>query len=251
MKISTLWKSAALAGLACGALSSVGFAITRHTPAPVLDAPEPPQAVKPVVGIVTPAAGSWNPLGLVNVEGFPFDGTPGSSIKKPPLGPTSKTFFQSGLYTAPDLPLGNFMHLEYTPTTNVKTKQPGGQAHYHEFYEWGYTLKGDSVMFEPVAPFQKSSVLYHKKEGGWLDRPPYSLHSGGYETGGLGDQLPYSLIIFEEGDGHLDFVGPKPGEPGKYRSRNGEGPPPNVVGDWRKVKSFSRPWFIDTVSQGD
>ena len=244
-------RCAALVGIAFGAIGGVSAAITQHTPAPPIDAPEPPQVTKPIVGIITPMPGSWNQLGIVNVATFPFDGTPTSALRKLALGPTTKTFFQSGLSAGPDLPLGNFMHLEYTPTTNVKTKAPGGHPHYHEFYEWGYTLKGDSVMFEPVSPFQKSSVMFHKKEGGWLDRPPYSLHSGGYETGGLRDQLPYELLIYEEGDGQVIGVGPKPGEPGNYRGRDGKGPPPGIVGDWRKVKKFNRPGLLDSVEALD
>jgi hypothetical protein len=63
--------------------------------------------------------------------------------------------------------------------------------------------------------------------------------------------LPYELLIFEEGDGQVIGVGSKPGEPGSYRSRNGQGPPPGITGDWRQVKQFARPALLDTVGSSD
>jgi hypothetical protein len=246
------WRGAALTGIALCVLGAADAAPIQHTPAAAIDAPEPPQISKPVIGTLTPAPGVWGQIEMVNVAAYPFDGTPLSVVKKPPLGPTSKTFFRSpAAGPASDLPVGQFIRMEYTPTTDTKLGPPGRPPHYHEFYEWGYTLKGDSIMPEPVSPFQKNGMLYRKTQGGWLSRPPYSLHSGSWATGGMRNQLPYDLIIFEEGDGHVINVGQKPGEPGDYRGRDGKGPPPGVTGDWRKVKQFARPWLVDTTRDLD
>ncbi|MEO7775153.1 MAG: hypothetical protein ABIT36_02495 [Steroidobacteraceae bacterium] len=253
MKMYSFWRGAALSGLALGAMGAVASfaAVIQHTPAPALDAPEPPLVTKPVIGTITPGTG-WAPIALVNVAAFPFDGRPGSALKKAPLGPTSKTIFQSPKNQGTDLPEGQLIRMEYTPTANNNPPRlDGGGTHYHEFFEWGYTLKGDSVMPEPVSPFQKSGLLYRKLQGGWLSRPPYSLHGGGGVASFLRNQLPYDLLIFEEGDGHVINVGDKRGEPGSYRGRDGKGAPPGTVGDYRKVKQFTRPWLIDTVRDMD
>lgn len=244
-----MWKSCwhgTFKGLALAALlggSSIAAAV---------DAPEPPTRTKPIIGTITPNPNSWGEIGFVYVRTYPFDGTPGSALKKPPLGPTSKTIFQSP-EAGPDseLPVGQLIHLEYMPTFNSKMPEPGKVSHYHEFWEWGYTLKGDSIMPEPVHPLQKNGMYYRKKEGGWLTRPPYSLHGGSWVTGAMRNQLPYNLIIFEEGDGHVINVGEKEGEPGSYRARDGGTPPPGTVGDWRKVERFARPWLLDSTRDVD
>lgn len=213
--------------------------------------PEPPIMTKPVIGTLTPKPDAWGQISFVNVRTYPFDGKPGSSIEKPPLGPTSKTIFQSPeAGPGSKLPVGQLIHLQYLPTFKSEMPPPGIKPHYHEFWEWGYTLKGDAVMPEPVSPYQKNGMLYRKKEGGWLTRPPYSLHGGSWVTGGLRNQLPYDLIIFEEGDGHVINVG-LPGAPGSYRSRDGGPPPPGTVGDWTKVKRFQRPWLLDATRDVD
>jgi hypothetical protein len=237
-----------------GALTGVALATALAAPhmANALDTPEPPARTKPIIGTITPDAKKWGEISFVYVPGFPYDGTPGSALKRPPLGPTSKTIFQSP-EAGPDseLPVGQLIHLVYNPQFDNRTPPPGSVSHYHEFWEWGYTLKGDSIMPEPVSPFQKQGMYYRKKEGGWLTRPPYSLHGGTWEKGGMRNQLPYHLIIFEEGDGHVINVGKKPGEEGSYRGRDGKGPPPGTVGDWRKVERFTRPWLLDATRDVD
>ncbi|MFO7305424.1 MAG: hypothetical protein C0P74_007900 [Gammaproteobacteria bacterium] len=237
------WK-ATMAGLA------TAVALSASSVAVALDTPEPPPRKTPIIGTITPDPNKWGQIEFVYVREYPFDGTPESAIKKPPLGPTSKTIFQSPEGT-PELPVGQLIHLEYRPTFDSKLPELGRVSHYHEFWEWGYTLKGDSIMPEPVHPLQKNGMYYRKKEGGWLTRPPYSLHSGSWVTGAMRNQLPYNLIIFEEGDGHVIDVGTKEGEPGKYRGRDGKGPPPGTVGDWRKVERFTRPWLVDSVRDLD
>lgn len=214
-------------------------------------APAPPPTTQPIIGTITPDPNGWGQIGFVHVPSFPFDGTEGSSIEKPPLGPTSKTIFQSP-EAGPDskLPVGQLIHLEYQPTFTSEMPPAGGVSHYHEFYEWGYTLSGDSIMPEPVHPDQMNGMYYRKKEGGWLTRPPYSLHGGTLGIGGARNQLPYGLIIFEEGDGHVINVG-RNGEPGSYRSRDGGPPPPGVDGDYRNVEQFTRPWLLDSVRDVD
>ncbi len=213
--------------------------------------PAPPVVTKPVIGTITPDPKSWGKIEFVNVNTFPFDGTESSAIAKPPLGPTSKTIFQSP-EAGPDseLPVGQLIHLEYLPTFNSELPPPGLPSHFHHFHEWGYTIKGDSIMPEPVSPYQKNGMYYRKKEGGWLSRPPYSLHGGTWTTGAMRNQLPYNLIIFEEGDGHVVNVGEN-GEIGNYRSRDGKPPANPADGDWRNVKKFTRPWLVDSVRDLD
>jgi len=245
MTWKTCWK-ATLTGLAIAA--ALGTANVMAA----LDTPEPPPRTKPIIGTITPDPNAWGEVEFVYVRKYPFDGTPGSAIKKPPLGPTSKTIFQSP-EAGPDseLPVGQLIHLEYRPTFDSNLPKLGAVPHYHEFWEWGYTLKGDSIMPEPVHPLQKNGMYYRKKEGGWLTRPPYSLHGGTWATGAMRNQLPYNLIIFEEGDGHVINVGEEEGAPGSYRSRDGKGPPPGTVGDWRKVERFTRPWLLDATRDVD
>ena len=254
MMTNRKWRCAALIGLNLGALG-VGqclAATSAATPVPTVNVPPPPANTKPIIGTITPKAGSWGEIGFVNVNAYPFDATQGSSIPKAPLGPTSKTFFQSpAAGPGSSLPVGQFIHLQYLPTFNSKLPPPGTPPHYHTFYEWGYTLKGDSIMAEPVSPFQRNGMLYRKTQGGWLSRPPYSLHSGSWATGGMRNQLPYDLIIFEEGDGHVITVGQKPGEPGNYRGRDGKPPVDPDAADWRKVKQFTRPWLLDSTRDVD
>jgi|GEM_PF-1002229 len=209
-------------------------------------APYPPPKTTPIIGTIVPEAGEWGKIEFVNVLEFPYDGTEASAIPRPPLGPTSKTIFQSP-EAGPDspLPVGQLIHLVYQPTFTTDMPPANGVSHYHEFWEWGYTLKGDSVMPEPVHPDQRNGMLYRKREGGWLTRPPFSLHGGSWATGGLRNQLPYHLIIFEEGDGHVINVG-HDGEPGSFRGRDGNTPPPGLDADYRNVEEFSRPWLIDS-----
>ena len=213
--------------------------------------PAPPAVTKPVIGTIIPDPKGWGKIEFVNVNTFPFDGTEESAIKKPPLGPTSKTIFQSPeAGPESELPVGQLIHLEYLPTFNSNIPPQGMPPHYHRFWEWGYTLKGDSIMPEPVSPSQKNGMFYRKKEGGWLTRPPFSLHGGSWVTGGMRNQLPYNLIIFEEGDGHVIGIGEK-GEIGHYRGRDGKPPANPADGDWRLVKRFTRPWLVDSLRDLD
>lgn len=238
--MTRLWLRSAASGLLFAMVSCVSLAATDTTPAP-------PVVTKPIIGTIIPDLARWGVIEFVNVETFPFDGTPSSVVKRPPLGPTSKTLFQSP-EAGPDseLPVGQLIHLEYQPTFNTKTQPPAMPPHFHHFYEWGYTLKGDSIMPEPVSPHHKNGMFYRKKEGGWLSRPPYSLHGGSWATGAMRNQLPYELIIFEEGDGHVINIAEN-GQKGTYRGRDGKQPADPAYGDWRTVKQFTRPWLVDSV----
>lgn len=234
---------------ACLASALVTFAVIA--PAIGQTPPEPPRATKPIIGTIEPKGEGWRQVEFAYVRTFPFDGRPGSSVARAPLGPTSKTIFRSP-EGGPDskLPVGQLIHLEYLPTFTSRIPPAGRVAHYHEFWEWGYTLKGDSIMPEPVSPNQTNGMFYRKKEGGWLTRPPYSLHGGSWTTGSARNQLPYNLIIFEEGDGHVINAAPR-GEPGTYRSRDDGPPPAGTVGDYRQVKQFTRPWLVDSINDLD
>jgi hypothetical protein len=192
-------------------------------------AAEPPAITKPIIGVVTPATSGWVPLAVVDVDKFPLDVHPRYHAK-------SKTFF-----TGPKA--GFLVYTIFPPTWNTDMPLGGTPPHFHYYHEWGYTLKGDFVLPEPVSPYQKNGMLSHKHEGGWLSRPPYSLHGGSWETGGMRAQFPYHLLIFEEGDGSLVTVGPngdhiKPDFPGEK--------PDPYLPDWKAVKTFTRPWLVDT-----
>lgn len=240
-----------IAAVACG---GIGVAMAaKPAPAPV-GTPEPPVSMKPIRGTIVADPATWGKVEFVNVRTYPFDGRPGSALKKPPLGPTSKTIFQSPeVPLDSELPVGQLIHLQYLPTFSSKMPPPGMPPHYHTFWEWGYTLKGDAIMPEPVSPLNRNGMLYRKKEGGWLTRPPYSLHGGSGTTSAGRNQLPYDLVIFEEGDGHVINAGGFGGATVNYRGRDGKGPPSGNPddADYRKVKGFARPWLLDATRDVD
>jgi hypothetical protein len=191
---------------------------------------EPPALTAPIVGTVNAATSGWVPVQVVDVNNFPLDAHPRYHAK-------SKTFF-----VGPNGE-GFLVHVIFPPTFNTKMPPAGTWPHYHYYHEWGYTLKGDFVLGEPVTPEQKNGMVSHKHEGGWLSRPAYSLHGGSPEEGGIRAQFPYDLLIFEEGDGSLVQTGPggdhiKPDFPGEK--------PNPYLPDWKKVKNFTRPWLVDT-----
>lgn len=174
----------------------------------------------------------WAPLQIVDVQALPWDEQPRFKVN-------SKTFFR-----APNK--GTFIYAQWFPTWNTELSPRGGglASHYHLWNEWAYMLKGDLVVQEPVSPYQRNGTMYRYVEGTWLDRPAYTLHGGGWATGGLRSQNPVTLIIFEEGDGSVVTVGPggdhyKPDFPDK---------PVPYEPDWRAVKQFARPWIVHSGS---
>lgn len=192
--------------------------------------PEDVFADEPIVAAAQPATG-WASLAIVNIEAFPWD-------KPARFGARTKTIFKG-----PEV--GQLVYSIFPPTWNAEMPKKGILGnHYHPYWEWGYTLKGDSTLAEPVSPYQKNGMLYRKREGGWLTRPPYSMHGGVWETGGKRAQLPYHLLIFEEGDGSVVTVG----EDGdhfflEYPDRK----PDPYLPDWKSVKKFTRPWLVDSI----
>ncbi len=185
-------------------------------------------ADEPIMGIVEPGDG-WNQLAILDVRELPWDKVGRFQSK-------SKTFFK----TPAD---GGFIYSVFSPTWDVTPPKYGLPSHYHLFHEWGYTLKGDLVIHEPVSPYQTNGALYRFTQGTWLDRPAYSLHGGTWEVAGLRPQNPIYLLLFEEGDGGVITVGPngdhfKPDFPGDK--------PDPYRPDWRAVKQFTRPWIVDS-----
>jgi hypothetical protein len=190
---------------------------------------DPPAITTPIVGTITPATRGWVPIALVDVDKFPLDAHPRYHSK-------SRTFFVGPKE-------GFLVYTIFPPTWDTQMPPAGTPPHFHYYHEWGYTLKGDFVLPEPVNPGQKNGMLSHKHEGGWLSRPAYSLHGGSWETGGIRAQFPYNLLIFEEGDGSLVTTGPhgdhiKPDFPGEK--------PDPYLPDWHAVKNFTRPWLVDS-----
>ena len=139
------------------------------------------------------ADGEWSALQIVNVNELPYDEAPRFRAK-------SKTFFRSEK--------GTFIHAKWSPTWGTEMQSGGMGSHYHLWNEWAYILRGDLVIQEPVSPYQRNGAMYRYVQGTWLDRPPYTLHGGGWATGGLRSQNPNTLILFEEGDGSVVTVGP-------------------------------------------
>ena len=173
--------------------------------------------------------GEWSALQVVDINELPWD-------QAPRFGAKSKTFFRSEK--------GTFIYARWSPTWNTEMGSGGMGSHYHLWNEWAYMLKGDLVVQEPVSPYQRNGGMHRYVEGTWLDRPPYTLHGGGWATGGLRSQNPTTLILFEEGDGSVVTVGPdgdhyKPDFPDK---------PDPYLPDWQAVDQFRRPWIVDSGS---
>ena len=145
-------------------------------------------------GAVGADDGAWPALQIVDVSAMDWD-------ERPRFKSKSKTFFRSGA--------GSFVYARFSPTWDTKPFAGGPLgSHYHLWHEFAYILEGDLVVTEPVSPHQQNGALFRYVQGTWLDRPAYTLHGGGWATGGLRAQNPCTLIIFEEGDGSVVTVGP-------------------------------------------
>ena len=225
----TLWVVTATAG-AVASLAASGQAVTPGHAGSAAEPIDPPAISTPIIGTATPVTSGWARVAVVDVNRFPLDTHPRYQSK-------SRTFF-----VGPNKE-GFLVYTIFPPTWDTELPPAGTPPHYHTYHEWGYTLKGDFVLPEPVNPEQKNGMLSHKHEGGWLSRPAYSLHGGSWQTGGIRAQFPYHLLIFEEGDGSLVTVGPhgdhiKPDFPGEK--------PDPYQPDWKAVKNFTRPWLVDS-----
>jgi len=186
---------------------------------------------KQIVGKLEARGREWNEIEFVDVNAFAVDETPR-------FGTLSKTIFRGPK-------LGQLVHTIFPPAWNSRMS-PGG-PHYHLFHEWGYTLKGDSVLYEAISPHQMNGKMEWKPEGGWLDRPPFSIHSVNWITGGgLRPQTPYHLLIFEEGDGSLITI-PRDGSIGDHYGPERRFKPDPYKPDWTKVKQWNAPWLVDTA----
>ena len=183
-----------------------------------------------VVGTLEAKGRGWNQIQFVDVESFSVDETPR-------YGTLSKTIFRG-----PEL--GFLVHTIFPPAWNMRMSQGG--PHYHLFHEWGFTLEGDSVLYEAISPYQMNGKMEWKPKGGWLDRPPFSIHSANWLTGGLRPQTPYHLLIFEEGDGSLITI-PRDGSMGDHYGPERRFKPDPYEPDWRKVKQWNPPWLVDTA----
>ena len=203
-------------------------------PGPAFAEAAPKDAFKtePVVASAEPGSG-WSNLAIIDLQEFPWDETPRFNAR-------TKTIFRG-----PEV--GQLVYTIFPPTWNVETPRAGAGlgSHYHPYWEWGYTLQGDSTLAEPVSPHQKNGMLYRKREGGWLTRPPYSLHGGNWHTGGKRAQLPYHLLLFEEGDGSVVTVGP---DGDHFFPEYPDRRPDPYLPDWRSVERFTRPWLVDTLT---
>ncbi len=187
-------------------------------------------ATEPIIATATPDPNGWAQLAIVDLESFPWD-------TQPRFHSRTKTIFKGA-------DVGQLVYCIFPPTWSTEMFRGGMGAHYHPYWEWGYTLKGDSTLTEPVSPNQKNGMFYRKREGGWLTRPPYSLHGGGWATGGKRGQLPYHLLLWEEGDGSVITVGPKADH--FFPDWPDQTPDPYLPDDWQSVKGWTRPWLVDS-----
>jgi hypothetical protein len=172
----------------------------------------------------------WTALQIVDVNELPYDEAPRFRAK-------SKTFFRSDK--------GTFIHAKWSPSWGTTMPSGGGLgSHYHLWNEWAYILRGDLVIQEPVSPYQRNGAMYRYVQGTWLDRPPYTLHGGGWATGGLRSQNPNTLILFEEGDGSVVTLGPE----GDHFKPDFPDKPDPYEPDWQAVEQFPRPWIVHSGS---
>ncbi len=140
----------------------------------------------------------------------------------------------------------NLKFIEIPPTWDTGLPPRGGPGneigpHYHDFSEWAYILGGDYVIYEPVSPYQRNPIQHRWVEGTWLDRPPYSLHSGDWETGGIRRQNPATLLLFAEGDTPNMFTDSDNRQPVLH------GEPDPEVPDYRSI-SFKSPLIVSSGS---
>ena len=212
-------------------LSRTGFCITITTSL-ILSAGALAQSyTEQIVGMLDSGGNEWNQIQFVDVNAFEVD-----EVRR--YGTLSKTIFRG-----PDV--GYLVWTIFHPAWN--TRMPQGGPHYHLFHEWGFTLKGDSVLYEAISPYQLNGKMEWKPEGGWLDRPPYSIHSVNWITGGgLRPQTPYYLLIFEEGDGSLITI-PRDLSIGDHYGIDRSVRPDPYEPDWTKVEHWNPPWLVDTA----
>ena len=184
-----------------------------------------------IVGQLEAEGNAWNALEFVDVANFSVD-------EEPRYGTLSKTIFRG-----PEL--GYLVHTIFPPAWNMRMSQGG--PHYHLFNEWGFTIEGDSVLYEAISPYQMNGKMEWKPKGGWLDRPPFSIHSANWITGGgLRPQTPYHLLIFEEGDGSLITI-PRDGSIGDHYGIDRSVRPDPYEPDWTKVEQWNPPWLVDAA----
>ena len=176
------------------------------------------------------AATGWAELEIVDVAEQPWDASS-------PYGRIKTVFARES---------GNLKFIEIPPTWTTGLPARGGPgneigAHYHDFSEWAYILGGDYVIYEPISPYQRNPIQHRWVEGTWLDRPPYSLHSGDWATGGIRRQNPATLLLFAEGDTPNVFLDSEDRQPVLHAE-----PDPNVP-DYRSI-SFESPLIVSSGS---
>lgn len=179
---------------------------------------------------VASADGEWVALQIIDVPNHPWD-------EQPRFRARTKSFFRT-----PEG--GSLIYAEFAPRWDMDPPADKLGPHYHLWHEWGYLIRGDFVIHEPVSPYQRSAVVYRFLEGTWLDRPAFTLHGGSWETGGLRAQNPSVLLLLEEGDGSVVTVGPK----GDHFKPDFPGSRPDpYLPDWRQVKQFRHPWIVHSA----
>jgi len=114
----------------------------------------------------------------------------------------------------------------------------GGPIRYHTFHEWSYWLSGDYILMNFLVPNQHQGVLSRKREGYFMERPPYSLHYGGEK--GRQDcnysQMGGAVLVMEEGDLAGETFSVHPGDP-------------NYNPEYKQIKHWAMPRNIDTIGQ--
>ena len=139
------WPATVLVALSLAAGSSLAQAPTVNR-------------AEPIIGKLAADGDAWLPIEILNVETFPVD-------RQPRFRTKSKTIFKGPQE-------GALIYSVFVPPWHTRPSRGGGMGmHYHLWWEWGFTLKGDSILTESVSPYQKNGMKYWKPQGGWLDRP--------------------------------------------------------------------------------
>jgi len=234
-------KKLGLRHVLCGTLFAVISMSASLVVAAADSTPAPPAVTKPVIGTLVANPKGWANIEFVDLKRFPWDGSPSAQHKYERFSNPSKTFFKGPK-------VGAFIYSEFAPSFSTKTSDgPPGAPHYHPWWEMGYTLRGDSVMHEPLSPDQLNPMHYRKREGGWLTRPPGGLHGGGLR-GGKTRQMPYYLLLFEEGDGSVITLGPSMfGPKADHYQPDFPTEPDPYMPDWKAVKDYTKPWLVDSI----
>jgi hypothetical protein len=112
----------------------------------------------------------------------------------------------------------------------------GGHRHYHQWHEWGYMLFGDAALDESTDADQQVAPVIVYREGYFLDRPPYCIHSATRSR--FYHNAASSWVFMEEGNDDQSFS-PDPDVPSTYFAKYNP--------EHKKGLHWNAPQVIDTI----